>query len=221
MNGSEISQNIKKEVDDKEEVVQINYWMEIKREINQTINKLSGLTLLTHNSVEFSDLVDFLNLIRREDKLTIMYISLINSYKHIKRVLEEKTLESKKLFVVDCVSGFLLEIQDEIDCVYRKPPRNLKEMKDLIHRNTKICSPNMIIIDSLSQYINFTLPKDDELHELYDFLKELKDNSIGVNTDTVILLYDDKLGSMKRLPILFTNHVLKLEVIKEKVRWKD
>jgi hypothetical protein len=65
------------------------------------------------------------------------------------------------------------------------------------------------------------VPKEDELHELYFFLKELKDQAMSVTTDTVLLLYDDKLGSMKKLPTMFTNLILKLEVIKEKISWKD
>jgi hypothetical protein len=218
---SDTETSVKAIITEEKNVVQVNYWKEIKKEINEEINSMHGLVLVTHNSVEFSDVVDFFNIIRKDEDITILYISLINSYSHIKRVLEEKLMPSKKLFVVDCVSGFLIEIQDEIQCVYRRPPRNLKEMKQLIVNNLHLCSPHIVVIDSLSQYINFSVPKEDELHELYFFLKELKDQAMSVTTDTVVLLYDDKLGSMKKLPTMFTNLILKLEVIKEKVSWKD
>ena len=98
-------------------IVQVNIWKELRKEINKTIGRLSGLVLLTHNSVEFSDIVDFLNKIRRDEQINVLYISLINSYKHIKETLEKKPLINKKLFVVDCVSGFLIEIQDDFSCI--------------------------------------------------------------------------------------------------------
>ncbi len=202
-------------------IVQVNIWKELRKELNKTIGTLSGLVLLTHNSVNFSDIVDFLNRVRKEEKLRVMYISLINSYKNIRTILNEHPLQNKNLFVIDCVSGFLIEIQDSIDCVYRKPPINLNEMKDLVQKNLSIANPDMIVIDSLSQFINFSVPTDNEIHELYDFLQSLKEDTMGLTTDTVILLYDDKTGPMKKLPTMFTNMILKLEVIKEKVDWKD
>lgn len=193
----------------------------MRKEINKTIGNLSGLVLLTHNSVEFIDIVDFLNKIRRDEKLKVMYISLINSYRNIRDILKEKPLENKSLFVVDCVSGFLIEIQDSIDAVYRRPPINLSEMKDMITRNLRLANPNIIVVDSLSQFINFSNPTDNDLQDLYKFLQSIKEDAMGITNDTIILLYDDKSGTMKKLPTMFTNMVLKLEVIREKVEWQD
>ncbi len=212
---------VKNPIIDKTEIIQVNYWKEIKKEINETINEMQGLILVTHNSIEFSDIVDFLNKVRKNERLTILYISLTSSYSHMKKILEEKPLSSKRLFAIDCVSGFLIERQDEINCVYRKPPSNLEETKELILKNIKVCNPNMIVIDSLSQFINFSMPSEERLHEFYKFLKEIKDNALNIITDTVILFYNDKLGSMTKLPTLFTNLILKMEVIREKVEWKD
>jgi hypothetical protein len=206
---------------DEREVVQINYWKEVHKEINQTIRELSGLVLLIHNSLEFTDIVDFLNTIRKDEKLTVLYISLINSYKKIKNVLENKPLLNKRLNVVDCVSGFLIELQDDVACVYRKPPHNLEEMKELVSKNVSLTNPNMVIVDSLTQFINFSMPDDNDLHHFYRFLQSLKDEIMRVIIDTVILLYDDKMGSLRRLPTMFTNHILRIEVIKEKPEWHD
>lgn len=205
----------------KTEIVQVNYWMEIRKNVNKIIGDLHGLVLLTHNSIEFIDIVDFLNKIRKDERLTVLYISLVNSYSNIKNALKAKPLDSKKLFVIDCVSGFLIEIQDTVDCVYRKPPSNLEEMKDLIMKNIRMINPNIIVMDSLTQFINFTTPKDRELHDFYKFLKSMKEDAMGLINDTVILLYDDKMGSMKKLPILFANYILKLEIIREEIKWKD
>lgn len=202
-------------------VTQVNYWKEIRKEINKTLDSLHGLVLLTHNSIEFSDLVDFLNNLHRNQEVTILYLSLINSYNHIKQTLLSHPLPSKKLYVVDCVSGFLIESQDKINCVYRRPPANLKEMKDLVIKNIHWANPNIIIIDSISQFINFSVPTDEDLHNLYTFLRSIKEDALGITRDMIILLYDDRMGSMKRLPIMFVDVIMKLEVIKEKPEWKD
>jgi archaellum biogenesis ATPase FlaH len=158
---------------------------------------------------------------RGNQQTTVLYISLINSYSHIKNTLQTHPLPLKKLFVVDCVSGFLIEIQDSIYCVYRKPPNNLEEMKNLIMKNIQWSNPNIIVVDSISQFINFTVPTDEELHNLYEFLLSIKEDTLGVTCDAIILVYDDRLGSMKKLPTMFTDAILKLEVIKEKPEWKD
>jgi hypothetical protein len=203
------------------QVAQVNYWKEIRKELDKTFKSLHGVILLTHNSVEFTDLIEFLKNMRGNQQTTVLYISLINSYSHIKNTLQTHPLPLKKLFVVDCVSGFLIEIQDSIYCVYRKPPNNLEEMKNLIMKNIQWSNPNIIVVDSISQFINFTVPTDEELRNLYEFLLSIKEDTLGVTCDTIILVYDDRLGSMKKLPIMFTNAILKLEVIKEKPEWKD
>lgn len=202
-------------------VVQVNYWKEIRKEINKTFGCLHGLILLTHNSIEFSDLVDFLNNIRRNQETTVLYISLINSYNHIQQTLQTYPLPSKKLFVVDCVSRFLHEIQDTDYCVYKKPPQNFEEMKNLIMKNVQWSNPNIIVVDPISQFINFTIPTDEELLNLYVFLHSMKEDMLCFTRDIVILVYDDKMGSMKKLPTMSTDAIMKLEVIKEEPVWID
>ena len=203
------------------EIVHVNLWKEMHKEIRKTIKNIYGLVLLTHNSVDFSDIVDFLNKIRQDKKLTILYISLINSYSNMKKVLEVKPLDSKKLFVVDCVSNFITEHIDTVDCVYTKPPDNLNDMKELIMENIQKFHPNLVVLDSLSQFINFSISSNEELHNFYRFLKSIRRDAIGITNDTFILIYDDKMGSMKTLPSLFTDAILKLEVIREKIKWQD
>jgi hypothetical protein len=199
----------------KPSIVQVNYWKELRKEINETIGNIHGIVLLTHNSVEFSDIVDFLNNVCRGKHRTVLYISLINSYSHIKNTIAEKPLESKTLFVVDCVSSFVIEHRDTTDCVYRNPPRDLGELKELIIENINLINPNIIVVDSLSQFINFSMQRDDETRNLYKFLKSIKEDAMGITRDAIILIYDDKTGLMKKLPTLFTDLILKLEVIKE------
>jgi hypothetical protein len=88
-------------------------------------------------------------------------------------------------------------------------------------KNIQWSNPNIIVVDSISQFINFTVPTDKELHNLYEFLLSIKENTLGVTCEAIILVYDDRLGSMKKLPTMFTDAILKLEVIKEKPEWKD
>ena len=204
-----------------EVIVQINYWKEMRKELNKTMSQLSGIVLLTHNSVDFSGIIDFLNLVRKDEMLTTLYISLIQSNDYIKDKLTIKPMKNKRLFVVDCVSHYVRNNHDTDDCIYKKTPYNLEEMKKLIEDSIKYVNPNIIIIDSLSQYINFTMPTDNELNELYKFLKSIKEDVLGIICYTVILIYDDKLGSMKKLPTLFTDLILKLEIIKENIQWTD
>jgi len=203
------------------EIVHVNFWKEMHKEIRKTIKNIQGLILLIHNSVDFSDIVDFLNKVGGDAKSTILFISLVNSYSNMKEVLDVKLLDSKKLFVVDCVSSFITEHIDTIDCVYTKPPDNLNDMKELIVENIQKFRPNIVVLDSLSQFINFSMPSNEELHNFYRFLKSIRRDAIGITNDTFILIYNDKMGSMKKLPTLFTDTILKLEVIREKVRWQD
>ena len=205
----------------KGEIVQTNYWKEMRKDINETVENIRGIVLLTHNSVDFSDVIDFLNRIKKNEHLTVLYISLINSYNYINQELQNNSLESKRLFVVDCVSKSFLDTHDGDNYIYRETPNTLKEMKNLIKDSLKIIKPNIIVVDSLSQYINFTTPTDAELNELYQFLHAIKEDILGITCYAVILLYDDKLGPMRKLPTLFTDLILKLEVIKENMQWMD
>ena len=63
------------------------------------------------------------------------------------------------------------------------------------------------------------MPSDTEVSELYTFLRSIKEQAMGIVSDTVILLYDDRVGSMRKLPTMFTNLILKMEVIREIPGW--
>ena len=94
-------------------------------------------------------------------------------------------------------------------------------MKYLIIKNIQWSNPNIVVVDSISQFINFTVPTEAELHNLYSFLRSIKEDALGIIRDAIILLYNDKMGSLKKLPTMFTDVIIKLEVIKEKPEWKD
>ena len=96
-----------------------NYWQEIDKEIPRILGDLNGIVLLSHNSVEFLDILDFLNKIHSDHFVNILYISLTRSYKYMKAALFQKPLNQKKISFIDCVSGFAFPSEVNIDdCFY-------------------------------------------------------------------------------------------------------
>ena len=193
----------------------INYWKEIEKNISDELKDLSGVVLITHNSVEFTDLIDFFQNLRKGQFITILYISLVRSYNYMKKALEFKPLDQKRVIFIDCVSGYAFPVDDNVDeAFYHKPPQNLSEMKDIIRFGVEKINPEVVIVDSLSQFINFSNPTEDELNEFYEFLRTLKKDTINVMQNTFILLYDTKLSMKQHLPKKATDSIIKLEVVR-------
>ena len=198
----------------------INYWKEIQKELPETLHDLNGIVLLVHNSIEFVDIVDFINKIRPDHFLNVLYISLTRSYNYITKALELKPFDSKKLFVIDCVSGFAFPPEDHIDeSLYHSPPQNLLELKKMIELGVEKANPDIIILDSLSQFINFSQPSDEDIFILYRFLGMIRENMLNIVQSTFLILYDSKMMQTKHLPKIGTDTIIKLE--KEKPRPYD
>ena len=203
---------------------EINYWKEIEKNLSDELKNLQGIVLLTHNSAEFTDIIDFLKYIRKNEFQLILYISVVRSYGYMKKALELKPLDQKRMVFIDCVSGYAFPVEDHIDeAFYHKPPQNLDEMKEMIQFGIDKINPDMIIIDSLSQFINFSRPTEDGLLQLYEFLRIIKEDIINIMQNTFILLYDTKLSVMfydtklsatQHLPKIGIDHILKLEIVK-------
>jgi hypothetical protein len=203
-------------------IIQVNYWKRIMKDANEVIGNLHGLVLLLHNSVELSDIINFINKIREDDKLSVMLISFINSYERIKETLIEHPLEIKKLYVVDCVTNLIDDCKDDTPvCEYKRPPDNLDQLKDMVMKKIDEKNPNIVVIDSLSQFINFSATTDDELEDFFKFLYNIKQNISGLSKDSIILLYDEKFGPAQNLPVVSLDLVLKLEVFRGKPGWRD
>jgi hypothetical protein len=134
--------------------------------------------------------------------------------------MKNKPLPNKEFHVIDCVSTFLGNIEDSSHCIYIKPPDNLESLKELILNNIQRVNPNIFMVDSLSQFINFTMPSPEELHDFYFFLKDIRKNVSGLSDDAVILLYDDTFGSLRSLPVMNVDLILKYEIVREQIRWK-
>lgn len=191
----------------------IQYWRSIQKEINETLGGLTGLALVLHNSAQFSDIVSFLNKVHKHSSSTVLYFSFTTSFDQIKRTLDQIPLHEKELHVVDMVSGFLLEIQDNIDCVFRRPPQTVEEMKTLILKNIARIKPDIILIDSLLQFFNLSKPSEQDIQKMYQFLGSLKEVFMGSEIKTILLMYDEKHGHMRKLPLIFTDLILKMDIL--------
>ncbi|MCK4348752.1 MAG: hypothetical protein KAW47_09055, partial [Thermoplasmatales archaeon] len=77
------------------------------------------------------------------------------------------------------------------------------------------CNPDIIVIDSLTQFINFSKPTESEISKLYEFLHSIRGNVLNTIQDTFILLYDSKTSIMQNLPRAHTDLILKIEMVKE------
>jgi len=201
--------------------IEINYWRSMNHEVDEMLKDLEGIVLVLHNSMEFTQCIDFFNKIKSNHFNNLLYISLTRSYDYMRHTLEQKPLDQKRIFIIDCVSGFAFPTEDHIDnCLYHKPPQNLSQMKEIIKFGIEKCNPDIIMLDSLSQLVNFTHPTDKELHDLSFFLQTLRSDTLNIRQKTFLLFYDTKLTTPRILPDMAIDIILKMEVIEEKPQWK-
>lgn len=164
--------------------------------MEHSITEMHGLILAIQESVEFSETVSFLNTIDGEKYLNLLYVTLIPSYIHIQKTLVTKPLPSKNVYVADCVSKLLVEnLKDTSDVIFRTPPRTSEEMKRLLLDAFTFANPQIIILDSLTQFLNYSNLKERELRDFFDFLEIfISDKKFGI-VNKIILLYNEKLSS--------------------------
>lgn len=138
---------------------------------------------------------------------------MTRSYDYMRHALEQNPLSQKQIFFIDCVSGFAFPAEENIDnCLYHKPPRDLFTMKEIIQFGIDKTNPDVIIIDSLSQLINFSKPTEQELNGFYTFLGHMRQQMLNIVNNTFILLFDTKMGSLQNLPTQGIDAILKLEI---------
>jgi len=202
------------------EVLNINYWKIVNNEISNVFEKIHGLVLITHNSMDFTDMLKVIKKINPDENLKIFYISLTRSYDFMSMVLQSFEMENKEFFFFDCVSNYAFQLnEDKDDVQFLKPPLNLNEIKNLIREGIKICNPDMVIIDSISQFINFTDPNYHDVGELFRFLHHIRTRSLNAVQKTYILFCSKKPGVMQHLPFLTANLILNIEIIKGEPGW--
>ncbi len=194
----------------------VNYWREIEKNIDYELKNLNGLILLVHNSAEFSDLLDFLKNFRKGEFSCILYISLVRSYEYMKKALDLKPIDDKRIIFIDCVSGYAFPTDDEIDnAFYHRPPQTLEEMEKIIKYGIDKSNPDIIIVDSFSQFINFSKSTKDEINQLYESINKIKKETMNTSQNTIILFYDSKLSVIKNLPKTAVDTILKIEKVEK------
>lgn len=199
-----------------ENEVEINYWRSIQNEVDAVLENLQGIILVLHDSMEFIQCIDFFQKIQSNHFSNVLYISLTRSYDYMRHALELKPVGMKLFYVIDCVSGFTFPTEDNIDnCLYHKPPQDLAQMKEILKFGIEKCNPDIIVLDSLSQFVNFSQSSDKELRDLSLFLQALRNDALNIRQKTVLLFYDTKLGSPRILPDMAIDIMLKIEVIKK------
>jgi len=200
-----------------ENEVEINYWRSIHNEVDEVLENLQGIVLVLHDSMEFTQFIDFFQKIQSNHFTNVLYISLTRSYNYIRHAMELKPFDRKLIYIFDCVSGFAFPTEDHNDnCLYHKPPQDLAQMKEIIKYGIEKCNPDIIVLDSLSQFVNFSQSSDKDVRDLSLFLQTLRNDTLNIHQKTVLLLYDTKLGSSRILPDMVVDMMLKIEIVKKK-----
>lgn len=197
------------------EVIAINYWKEVRKDLSKILFSFWNSLLLIHNSLEFEYLLKFLNRLPYTGK--IVYISLTKTYDSIYPYFD---VVDAQFHVVDCVSSQLFEQKNTEDCTFEYPPENFTEITKLIEKNLKKFNPNYIILDSLSQSVDFSSVSMSDSIELHDFFEYLNSKR-GTTPCRFILIYDESISNkFKQFPSFFIDIILKIEVKKGRIFWR-
>jgi len=198
------------------EVIAVNFWKFSNFQLKRILMEYWNILLLIHNTLELIQIIEFLNKIPYQGK--IAYISLTKTNESIQQQLKNYKL---KISVIDCVSSQIFDKKDTKDCYFEPAPSNLKEMVELIEKTTKKVEPDFIVLDSLSQFIDFSSLSASKSRELYDFLDELK-NRYSKTHYRFIILYNNVLSKeLVQMPQASVDVILKYEVITGRVNWNE
>ena len=199
------------------ELITINYWKDVKKDIDNLLFSRWNTMLLIHNSSQFSDLLDFFNKLPFTRK--ILYISMSRTFDSIKSYLKPPNFKRlTKVYVVDCVSSLLFKEKKDKGCFYEEPPSNFKELAKLIDRYILKLNPELVVLDSLKQFVDFSVEFSSSNSKIwYAFLNYLRNRS--ESSRKFILLYDG--NPPKIIPRTNIDLILKLEVVRDYIPWKD
>jgi hypothetical protein len=171
-----------------------------EEKLESNLRNLNGIVLLKHDSIEFTKIIQILNQIKPEHFIDVLYISFVRSYKYMRTAIEFNPLLEKRIFFIDCVSGYAFPDEDKIDdCLYHRPPSNIKEMEKVILFGIEKSNPDIVVIDSMSQYISFSKSNINDMIDLINFIKALNKEKFNLENITFIILYDTKMGLIKDL----------------------
>ena len=197
-------------MEDPFETVAVNYWEEVRSRLDASLNSIDKVALVIHNSAEFKDIVDLLKRLNSTKKL--LYISMTKTFDSIKPHIPNIKCG---VFFVDCISGGIFNDKPPKNCAFEPMPNDLTGMNSLINKSVQENNPDFVIVDSLSQFMDFS-ETTREHQQLGIFTEQLKRSS-----QKTIILYDDNISTkLKSLPNLVIDKIYRMEVIKEKINWE-
>ncbi|MHC1565118.1 MAG: hypothetical protein ACXQS6_02200 [Candidatus Syntropharchaeales archaeon] len=197
------------------EVVAINYWREVRSNFKRTLLDFNDILLLIHDSAAFDDLIRFLNILPYYRRKT--YISLTRTFSTIKPSLKKF---DTRMYIIDCISKSISDrdFQNGKSWFFEDMSFGFSEISRLIDKYLKKLKPELVVVDSISQLIDFSVTAGDR--DFNNFINHLRKR----NSETLcnfVLLYDNQLKSLRNLPISNINLILRLEVIKDKIHWRE
>ena len=196
------------------EVVAVNCWSEVNKNMKDTLSVFWKTLLLIHNTQEFNEIVRFLKNFSNDKK--IVYISLTKTNEVIVPYFNKI---KSRIFVVDCASTMLFEKKNTESCFFEDPPSNLNEMIKLLDKYIDKLNPDLIIIDSISHFIDFSSVSPSESKKLLDFLNYFKDIKHSASRRFVMLFEETSRKELRCLPTYYVDLIIRLEVIIDKISW--
>lgn len=199
------------------EVSDINYWVGVK-DIKKAILSTKGTLLLIHNSAAFESLADFLNKLPSAEENNVVYISLNKTYEYLKPRLKNV---KPKMFIVEGVSsGLFANKKSEDDADYIRPPLTLNNLFEVIETYYRKRNPDYIFVDALSELLNFSSDSGDP-GSFFLFSNKLNE-TLGTESTKLVFFYSENgLTELKNLPKMQVGGMIRMEVYKTRVDWKD
>lgn len=154
----------------------IHCWMEAKNQLERLLLREWNILMLIHNSVEFPEIVGFINKLPYARKMA--YITLNKTCNSVKPYFQRLYFRRMtKVSIVDCISKRIIKKEEIKGCHLEDPPSNLKELAVLIDNYLTTINPDLVILDSLSKFIDFS--SKDESQWLFKFLNYLKSRNFS------------------------------------------
>jgi len=198
---------------DDDAVVAVNYWKESRKELKKLLSEPWKTLLLFHNSQEVKEIADFIK--KLSDSKRIVYFSLTRTYNAIIPSFEDI---DKSLFIVDCISSGVFEKKNTKTSFFENSPSNFDEIIALNEKYLNELKPDLVILDSLSQFIDFSTPTPKYTPELYKYLNSL--NNVKGPCRFILLYMDLSSKDIVFIPTYDVDLILRVEVIVEKIYWK-
>jgi hypothetical protein len=198
------------------ELSDVNYWTDVK-DITEAVSSIRGPMLLINNYIPFEDFIIFLNRLPLANQSTVSYISLNKTYDFLRPFLKKV---KPKIYIVEGVSsGLFAKRESQQDAAFIRPPLTLNNLFEVIETCYKERSPDYIFVDSLTQLLDFSGDSSDA-GSFFLFLNRLNED-IGRSTKLVFMYSEDQTKPLRNLPKMQVGRIIRMEVYRSKVNWRD